>query len=424
MKLAILLHGNVIAQVEPGRNSLFELTYRVDQITPSSTPLSVALPLSGQRFTGKKVATFLWGLLPENASARQAAARLYGADVNDPLSLLAEIGRDCAGAIQVCPFDEVPDVAAGTGELELASDAAIEQRLAELKIGGEPSWVARGEHWSLPGMQEKFGIRWENDQWWWARGAQPTTHIIKPGVRDVRHQAFIEHVSMRAAALLDLNVARTQFADFLSECAIVVERFDRVQARTDRIVRQHQEDVCQALATSAKYEVDGGPSALKIVQFLRDASSSPASARANVAAFVDGLIYNTVIAAPDGHARNYSVFLNGDDVEFAPLYDVATGLAYDTEDGERRPLAMSINDEFDANLIGRGHWQEFAVRARLNPNDVTERVLGIVNGAEAAFDRALAESARDDWDGQVADLTNRLRPYLRKHLASLRQRIE
>jgi serine/threonine-protein kinase HipA len=197
-----------------------------------------------------------------------------------------------------------------------------------------------------------------------------------------------------------------------------------VKVQPGRIVRQHQEDLCQALATSAKYEEHGGPSALKIVQFLRDASGSPRVARANVAAFVDGLIYNTVIAAPDAHARNYSVFLKGDEVEFAPLYDVATGLAYEVEDGNGRTLAMSISGEFDANLIGKGHWKEFALRARLDPDDVTERVMQIVNGADAAFNRALAESATHDWDGQVADVTNRFRPALMQHIASLRHRMK
>ena len=417
MSLTVLLHGEVVARVGRTPAGTCELVY-----APSlrhkhgdvQTPLSLAFPINGQRFTGDKVETFLWSLLPENDSARAEAAAIYGANTRDPLSLLTAIGKDCAGAIQLCLADEVEKVRADDGELVPASDADIEHRLAELKMRNELSWVMPGEHWSLPGMQEKFGLRRHASQWWWAHGSQPTTHIVKPGVRDAQHQALIEHVSMRASALLGLPTAATTFTDFKSERAIVVERFDRSPGPDGALQRRHQEDLCQALGTAQKHESYGGPTAVEIVQFLRDASASAGQARDNVAAFVDGLIFNSIIAAPDAHARNYSIHLSGDNVELSPLYDVASGWAYDAPPGRERTLSMSIGGEFNPEAIEHQHWRVFAQSARLDDVAVVERVKAIAAGTPQAFETALAELGGTDWDGQVTAVSRRLLPNLER----------
>lgn len=189
-------------------------------------------------------------------------------------------------------------------------------------------WVMPGEHWSLGGSQQKFALRRESGGWFEARGAAATSHILKPGVRALRAQALLEHVSMRAAATCGVEVARTDYTEFRSESAIVVTRFDRAPGPSGTLRRAHQEDLCQALGVAEKYEDRGGPTATRIIRLLRDTARTAADATANVDRFVDGLVLDTVIAAPDGHARNYAVLLDGDTVHLAPLYDVASGLAY------------------------------------------------------------------------------------------------
>lgn len=110
----------------------------------------------------------------------------------------------------------------------------------------------------------------------------------------------------------------TEYRTFRSQNAIVVTRFDRLAHRSGAVERRHQEDMSQALGTDAKYEEYRGPSAADITRLLREASPTSAAARANVSRFLDGLIYNTVIGAPDAHARNYAVLLDGEDVTVAP----------------------------------------------------------------------------------------------------------
>ena len=64
---------------------------------------------------------------------------------------------------------------------------------------------------------------------------------------------------------------------------------------------------------------DGGPSPRDAVRLLRAHASDPDS---DTRRFLDALIYNWAIAAPDAHAKNYSVALAGDRVALAPMYDV------------------------------------------------------------------------------------------------------
>jgi len=65
-----------------------------------------------------------------------------------------------------------------------------------------------------------------------------------------------------------------------------------------------------------KYESAGGPRAVTIVKHLRAISTSPSLAETNVQHFLDGMVFNYLIGAPDAHAKNYSVLIAPDVVVF------------------------------------------------------------------------------------------------------------
>ena len=386
-ELAVLLGGQVVATVERTRSGVLRLTYTGDG---DGTPLSLSLPPGEQAHTGAPVTTFLDALLPENDGVRAAIGRAHGADPRDLLSLLAAVGKDCAGAVQLCLPAEVDQTLARSGALEPCSDADIEARLDSVEFDEGASWTMPDEHWSLGGTQGKIALRRRDAAWFVAHGAEPTTHILKPGVPRLRAQALIEHVSMRAAQLVGLDVASTEYASFKSKNAIVVTRFDRYADSDDTIHRRHQEDVCQALGTSSKYEDYDGPSAADVARLLWEASPTAAQARSNVARFLDGLIYNTVIGAPDAHARNYALLLDGEDVSFAPLYDVATGLAYDQPE-ERRVTSMAIGGLFALAQIDAPAWRRLAADVRVDGDELLARARQIAEATPSAMDQALAE---------------------------------
>ena len=407
--LSVLLSGHHIGELERARSGGLRLTYNSDAHTPLS--LSLSLPIAEGVHSGAPVENWIHGLLPDNDDALAAVERIHHVDRRDPLSLLAAIGKDCAGAVQFCPPDDIDATISRSGQLREAPDYEIEQRLSMMATDQAASWTMPEEHWSLGGTQQKFALRRHNHRWFFAEGSEPTTHIVKPGVARLREQALVEHVSMAAATRLGLDAAETTFSSFRSEDAIVVTRFDRTHI-DGQLVRLHQEDLCQALGNPRKYEDQGGPSAADIITGLRDYSETAAEARTNVDKFVDGLIFNTIIGAPDGHARNYAVMLDERGPRLAPLFDVASGLAYDVNGRSAREVAMSVGGMTLLDQIDADAWRRFAGDNRLDEAATLERVRQLAELAPAAF-----ESVLDEFDSE--ELRKRLLPPLRLQAATL-----
>jgi serine/threonine-protein kinase HipA len=416
-QLAVILGGRVVAHVERTRAGVLRLTYEPDARGETDTPVSLSLLPTVGTFTGDSVDGFLWGLLPDNDRALTAIGSRYRADPRDPLSLLAAVGKDCAGAVQLCTPDEVDATIDRDGTLVPVTESDIEMRLAELRTDENAGWVMPGEHWSLGGSQQKFPLRRTGEGWFEAQGAAPTSHILKPGIDKLTAQALLEHVSMRAAAACGIDVAFTEYVEFKSEQAIVVTRFDRAPTPDGGLVRLHQEDMCQALGVTEKYEDRGGPTPTTIIRLLRAASRTAADERANVARFVDALVFNTVIATPDGHARNYAVLLDRDTVTLAPLFDVASGLAYDTRASDGRKLAMSVAGEFDPDAVTDDDWRRFADTNNLDATGVLDRVHRYADTIPDAMRAALAEV--DDWNGTARALADRLLPAVDTHMLKM-----
>lgn len=103
---------------------------------------------------------------------------------------------------------------------------------------------------------------------------------------------------------------------------MIVERFDRRYAEdASWIIRLPQEDFCQATGASPlqKYQADGGPGIKKIMDILLS-SDTPEADRSH---FFQTKIVFWLLAATDGHAKNFSIFhLPGSRFKATPRYDV------------------------------------------------------------------------------------------------------
>lgn len=404
--LAVLMYGQHVAHLEQTRGGQHLLHYRDD---PGATPISLTMPLGGGPFKRRVVDPFLEGLLPEREAAREAMSREFDVSARNPFALLAKMGLDCAGAVQFCAEDEVPDVLARRGTLESLTDSDIEARLAELRTNPSASWLAPRERWSLAGAQAKFALRHTGDAWYEATGAEPTTHIVKPGVDGYRVQALNEHISLQSARRAGLSAAGSRIEQFGDESALIVERYDRRHDRDGTLVRLHQEDLCQATGTypGQKYESEGGPRAVHIIDLLRT-HSTRRFRQDNLDAFVDALAFNVLIQAPDAHAKNYSVLLLDSAVRLAPLYDVASGAPYDsTQQTGLRTSAMAIGGRREFTQINLDRWARFAREAGLDPEVVTGRMRSLAERIPDAMADAFAAEA-DRGSPGVDDLRARM----------------
>ncbi len=159
------------------------------------------------------------------------------------------------------------------------------------------------------------------------------------------------------------------------------------QAETTYVARLHQEDFCQALSIhpAIKYQNQGGPGAKQIVETIRSSVSSHRSverdpkfefaAHDDVQRFFDALIFNWLIGGTDAHGKNYSLLIgSGGVVRLAPLYDIASILAYPNIDPLKAKLAMKVGDEYRLRYIGLSDWRKLAVNVRVNEDRLVQRI--------------------------------------------------
>lgn len=107
------------------------------------------------------------------------------------------------------------------------------------------------------------------------------------------------------------------------------------------------------------------------------------------------------------------MLLQGDDVELAPLFDVATGLAYDPPAGGSRALSMSIAGQLDPARVTPDTWKRFCETVSVDETPVLEKVREVAEVVPHAMAEALAEI--DNWDGAASDVSARLLPAVRTH---------
>jgi serine/threonine-protein kinase HipA len=170
---------------------------------------------------------------------------------------------------------------------------------------------------------------------------------------------------------LGLPVASTKMATFGEQRVLIVERFDRqwMEEGGPWIARLPQEDLCQATAISptGKYEADGGPGMNKCLELLGGSESALEDRQQ----FLLSQLAFWLLAATDGHAKNFSIFLHpGSRYAATPLYDVLSAWPVIGHGPNKLPyqeakLAMALrsksaHDRLDS--IRARHWRELALK--------------------------------------------------------------
>lgn len=408
-RLTVLLYGAPAGVITRTGHRL-TFSYDPDYLASANpTPLSLSMPLAAQPYANRYVEAHLRGLLPDHAEVRARWASHFGLRDRDTFGLIRAIGTDTAGGAMYVAPDAVDEARNGAGGYEPYSEAEIADRLRRLRAD-DSDWLDDDEHWSLAGGQGKFTVARDGDAWTRPTGFAPSTHIVKPGISRLPAQALTEHLCQVTLRRAGLNAAETAYVEFEDQPAIVVTRFDRRATESGRIVRVHQEDMCQAFALdpSKKYPSDGGPSVPRIARLLQTVNT------ASTERFARAVIANYLIGAPDAHAKNYAVLLAGRHAELAPLYDVASGLVVDASGRLRYArAAMSIGGENRFGEAETRHWQKFATACSLPSEQVEQMVRDLAERipdamADAIADIPTAALGRDVLTGQVHPRVARL----------------
>lgn len=407
-ELCVLLNGQLIGHLYRSDSQAPRFTYHAQYVADSDLALSASLPLTSTQYAAERAAPYFLGLLPENEGALIAWGEQLDVDPHDWFALLGAMGLDCPGAVQFVHPDDLETVVSEEGTYLPVSETDIEARLRAV-AGDNASWSMKGEHWSLAGQQEKFALAYLEGQWFSARGAAATTHILKPGIKTLRHQALAEHLTLTAAGLVGVDVAPSGFQRFGDQWAIVSTRYDRVIAG-HQVTRIHQEDVAQACRRlpSRKYETNGGPGLRTMANMLQRESTDLAADRRALAEFA---LINLVAGAPDGHAKNISLLRTPSAIHVAPLYDLATGLIYEAATTDRS-IAVSIGGERLASRIRRKQLDNAALAIGVSADWFAERASELAATFPAAFVDACA--ANLDTPGCL-EILERAVPELTRH---------
>jgi serine/threonine-protein kinase HipA len=417
--LSIWANGEFVGHWTPAGRRPMELRYADDWLkSASARPLSLSLPLPLQGnapLRGELVENFFENLLPESSAIRKRLAQRYAAGSEDTFDLLAAIGRDCVGAVQLLGADEEPRGFDHT-EGEPLDDEAVAALLRTTVNGARFGRQDQEQDFriSIAGAQEKTALLRHDGKWMRPLRATPTTHIVKLPLglvgnmqADMRTSVYNEWLCLRVMGALGFDVAQADIVTFADHPPVlVVERFDRKPHPSGSwILRLPQEDFCQALGVNpaAKYEAEGGPGIEQLAQVLHGSQN----ARADLRTLLTSQIAWWLMAATDGHAKNFSIRLHaGGRYALTPLYDVVSawpiiGNGKNQLAWKNAKLAMAVsgnNRHYNLATIMRRHFNATAAKCGWGDNaeDIMGELLAKVEGAMAAVAQQLPAGFPED----------------------------
>lgn len=340
-------------------------------------PISLSMPLSDRVWSGEGATSYFDGLLPDDRTVREKIAAREHADSAGIFDLLAVIGRDCVGALRFVPEGLDPGDPAKMNYRPV-SNGEIATRIASLAT--TPLGVNFDDddfRISIAGVQEKTAFLRFDEQWQLPLGPTPTSHIFKPAMKqgpygaDFSDTPWNEWLCLTLCSALGLESAKAEVLIFNDKPVIVVERFDR-RWQDGVLYRLPQEDICQALGVppTRKYQRDGGPGITDILEFLNGAVA-PHEDRL---ALMKAQIVFWLLAAIDGHAKNFSIFLTPGGYKLTPLYDVMSAAPYPEFPDKKIKLAMSVGDNsyYRLQQIQLRHFYQTGQKAGLREQELDE----------------------------------------------------
>ena len=398
---------------------------------PGARAISLSLPLRRDAFEGERVFNFFDNLLPDSDLIRTRMQTRFSIPSSHPFNLLSAVGRDCIGAIQL--------YAEGTSQADVhqvTAEVLTESDIATLLRGYREAPLGMEEHTdfriSLAGAQEKTALLWHDGKWQRPQGSTPTSHIFKlpigflePRSIDLRQSNHNEWLCLKILSTFGIQVAHAELANFEDQNVLVVERFDRRWSSDHSwLMRLPQEDFCQALGISPalKYENDGGPGIAAGMQLLRGSQS----ANQDREAFFKTQILFWMLAAIDGHGKNFSVFLEpGSSYRMTPIYDVISAyplMAANSLPTSKAKMAMSVkgkNRHYHWQRIEPRHFISTAksvkfseVTARSLLHEVALMTAGVIETVESVipegFPEAIATAILDGLQGRAQRILDEL----------------
>lgn len=423
--LTVAMNGVVVGALYRDGSGAMSFQYMPEWLSEAgSRAISLSLPLQHGRIRGKDVFNFFSNLLPDSEAIIARMQTRFHVETAHPFDLLATIGRDCVGAIQLYPLGSEIDSVMNT-LAEPLDDLQIETLLDGYQMF--PLGMREGDDFriSLAGAQEKTALLWYQNRWQRPQGSTPTSHIFKLPIGlieqnniDLSESCENEWLCLRIASAFGFPVANADLAVFGAKKVLIVERFDRRWSRDGWLMRLPQEDLCQALgvAPALKYESHGGPGIADAMKLLLGSSFAAQDREM----FFKTQILFWMLAAIDGHAKNFSLFIEPESsFRMTPLYDVMSAFPMFETGGipaKKAKMAMALqgkNRQYHFAMIQPRHFistaghvgfsQDIAIRLMQEMASGTEEVITAVKAElPAGFPDKISNTIFDGLSSQAA----------------------
>ncbi|HWM63059.1 MAG TPA: HipA domain-containing protein [Solirubrobacterales bacterium] len=328
MSLDVHLYGERIGTLFPAGENDYRLAYApevVEEVGGGVSLLSNALPTRTEPYSASATQAFVEGLLPEGMR-RLKLARELDVDPRDGYAMIAEIGRDCAGAVTFLPKGTPPRSAAADPVAWL-SDRELEELVTAppqrlLDPGSGPRM-----RFALGGVRHKLSLVHQDGRWVWPDAAVPSTHVIKPETGEYPEFVANEMFCTTVVRHVGLPVAQATVETIAGQPCLVSKRFDR-NGEGLAAKRLHQENFCQALGYSPLAENGtgdtDGPGFAESCGLLKAVAAEGDAATLFAAAFCNYMLGNG-----DAHGQNFALLFHGEGACLAPFYDIASTAVYD-----------------------------------------------------------------------------------------------
>ena len=397
MNLDTYLYGVRIGELRPAVGGGYCLAYDLEPLEalgPGAAVLSSSLPARAEPYSHESTSAYVEGLLPQGERRRRLAAEL-GIDADDGFALIAEIGRDCPGAVAFLPEDE-PTPPAEPDSIAWLSD----EELAEA-VQGPPQRhfdpeVQQRMRFTLPGERHKLALHRDQSsgRWAWPEPGLPSTHVIKPEDDEERETVANELFCSRVVEKARLRATETAVETIGGRRCFVARRFDRV-AESGKTDMFHQESFAQALGFRPGEQDDGlaGPDLAAACGLLRATGEPEEAVFVLAAAFCNYLLGNG-----DSHGENFSLLFSREGTLIGPWSDIASTVVYG--DTVHSGLTVCLDSSRDSPLRDL---EEIADECGLDLESCRGVAGNVATGVSGALLPVVKRAKREGWHGPVID---------------------
>lgn len=368
--LEVFVSGRHVARLSSEDGFAHHLTYRPE--ANAENFVSLVMPVRVQSWSWPTLHPFFQVNLPEGFLLSVLKEQLGPHLGSRPLDLLAVVGQNTIGRVQLAPGTALEPTQAAIDLKALLHG----KHSAEVFVDLLRTHAASG----VSGVVPKFLAPETQNQF--RKASLPTErHIVKGSSARLPYIALNEHLCMQVAMKSGAATARTEVSD--DGLVLVVDRFDV----TPDGARLGFEDCCSllGLAPEDKYQSTWERVARLVGTFVPSAKITAAYEQLAIT-----LLLTYALGNADCHTKNLAlVYSTAEDVKLAPIYDMVSILTYDSY--AKNDPGMFVGGRKDWNP-GKALGQYLQQRLGIAPARQRELVGQVCQAVAETFPELMARS--------------------------------